>query len=299
MIPEEEVCCPVCGGCNRKTLYSLGEYRAVICLQCRFKYVSPQLSRAQLSEYYAKMYSDEIFKRDFEGRRHDMFGDAKERVNKIRDRHVEIELTDRFCKKGRVLDIGSGSGLYFEGLKGEHELYGIEMSLRAAEYVEERFEAKIKCCDVLEAEYEEGFFDVVNMTYTIEHLKSPRAVLERVASWLRPGGMLVVSSPNWSSPMARLYREFFRLNDPCQHINLWETNTLRRFLKEVGFRVENVHFPYFRTEYFNPYELGRLVVNTATCLLLPILLQLGVYPEPDYVLSPPFWGSIMVFEAYK
>jgi SAM-dependent methyltransferase len=147
--------------------------------------------------------------------------------------------------------------------------------------------------------YEEESFDVVNMTYVIEHVYSPRDVMEKAVSWLKPGGLLLVSSPNWGSMMAKWFRELYRLNDPCQHINLWDRKSLPEFTERFACKVKEVHFPYFATEYFNPYEVMRLVRNSMAVKLLPLSLLFGFAPKPDKVLSPPFWGNIMVVEAYK
>jgi SAM-dependent methyltransferase len=245
------------------------------------------------------MHKDDLFKRDFEGREHDMFNNQVERQNKIKDRRIEIDLANQYRKNGKVLDIGAGTGLFFEGLREFNELHAIELSSVAARYLKEKFNAEVRQIDVLDADYEPNYFDVINMTYVIEHLKQPRLVMEKVISWLKPNGLLLVSSPNWQSPMARIYREFFRLNDPCQHINLWDPSTLTEFLEDIGVAVNKRYFPYFRTEYFCGYELSRLVTNTLIRLLLPVLVRVGIYPDSSRVISPPFWGSIMVIESYK
>ena len=124
-VPDDHVSCALCGSWTRKLLYGLGKTQTVEC-ECGFRYVTPQLSDRALSDYYRNFY--ELDNSDFEGHRHDMFEDPEERRRKIQDRHVEIELTNRFTKTGKVLDIGCGPGLYFEGLNGEQELYAVEAS---------------------------------------------------------------------------------------------------------------------------------------------------------------------------
>lgn len=297
--PETERACPLCGCGEKKEESRFGPFRNVRCPECEMRYVSPRLSDRQLADYYASMYTDAIFQKDFEGKTHDVFGDAEERKRKIRDRHVEIELTRNFCASGRILDVGCGSGLYFEGLGMGYAFHGIECSPKAAGYAKRRFEAKILQKDIMEAEYPRDSFDVVNMTYVIEHLAEPRNAMKRVHGWLKPGGLLLVSSPNWNGPVPRLFGPFFRLNDPCQHINLWSPKTLKRLLVETGFRPRGVHYPYFKTEYFNTRELGRLFRNTLYRFLLPVFMKIGYFPHPGKVLSPPFRGNIMVIHANK
>lgn len=295
-VPDDHVSCALCGSWTRKLLYGLGKTQTVEC-ECGFRYVTPQLSDRALSDYYRNFY--ELDNSDFEGHRHDMFEDPEERRRKIQDRHVEIELTNRFTKTGKVLDIGCGPGLYFEGLNGEQELYAVEASPSAARYVRERFSAKVQITAVENAEFDNESFDVINLTYVIEHLKDPLKVMQKVTRWLRPGGLFLASSPNWDSPMARVFREFFRLNDPNQHIALWTPTTVARLLSRCELTLESIHYPYFETEYFNRYEVMRLFRNSTVRLALPILVRFGFYPKLSTVLSPPFWGSVMVTESFK
>jgi 2-polyprenyl-3-methyl-5-hydroxy-6-metoxy-1,4-benzoquinol methylase len=298
--PEEETGCPLCGSGEKCLWYSLGQSNAYTCMHCRMKYISPRLSQTQISEYYNKSFLDKnTYEKDVEGNIHDVIGDSEERRKKIRDRHYEIEITNQFIRKGRVLDIGCSAGLYFEGLKGQFELYGIEMSKIDADYTRKRFNAEIKSCDITEATYPNEYFNVINMTYVIEHLLYPKPVMEKVTTWLKKDGLLLVSSPNWGGIISKIYKEYFRLNDPCQHIILWERNTLEKFIEAHGFRVKKIHFPYFKTEYFNIYEVKRLFRNTLYQVLLPIFIKLKYFPKPEKVFSPPFLGNTMVVEAYK
>ncbi len=112
MPQHDYVSCPVCECHETRELYALGSSRAVVCKQYNMKYVSPQLSDQDLSEYYTSMHKDDLFKRDFEGREHDMFNNQAERQKKIKDRRIEIGLANQHIKNGKVLDIGAGTGLF-------------------------------------------------------------------------------------------------------------------------------------------------------------------------------------------
>lgn len=297
--PEDTVGCPLCDSKEATLWYKLGNTNTLKCRRCCFKYVSPRLSKKQLLKYYKNINNNGLFMKDFELRKHDHFNDPVERKNKIRDRHFEIETTNKFTNCARILDIGCGTGFYFEGLIGNHELHGIELSQKAVAYTRKRFNALIHECDIDDAIFKEDYFDVINMTYVIEHLLDPVQIMKNIYKWLRPGGLLLVSSPNWSAIVSRIYREFFRLNDPCQHINIFERKSLDDFLSKSGFSVEKVYYPYFKTEYFNKYEIIRLFRNTLIKITLPLSIMMGYIPDPEKILSPPFWGNVMVVEAYK
>tara|TARA_B100000315_G_scaffold258143_1_gene309239 strand:+ start:1181 stop:2179 length:999 start_codon:yes stop_codon:yes gene_type:complete len=298
--PEMNRNCPLCGGDKHSVWYDLVLSKALLCTGCGFKFISPILSEKQMHEYYSHQYHETtIDKADFEGKVHDVFNNPIERDKKIKDRHVEISLTDSFVKNGSVLDIGCGSGLYFEGLKGNHNIFGIETSKLAAQYTSSKFNINVETMNIDNVEYEKEMFDVINMTYLIEHLVDPAKALNKILYWLKKDGMLIVSSPNWGGILSKYFKEFFRLNYPIQHINLWDVKTLTKFLNNSGFIVKNVYWPYFKTEYFNLNEIMRLFRNSLYYLILPLILKIGYVPSVDKILSPPFWGNIMVLECYK
>ena len=55
-----------------------------------------------------------------------------------------------------------------------------------------------------EAPIDAGSYDVVTIWHVLEHLDDPGAALERIHSWLRPRGGLLVGVPNLRSLQARL-----------------------------------------------------------------------------------------------
>src|SRR5207248_1386422 len=55
-----------------------------------------------------------------------------------------------------------------------------------------------------------GVFDTVISCETIEHVPDPRAAIAEMARVLRPGGRLLLTSPNYLGPMG-LYRAYLRV----------------------------------------------------------------------------------------
>jgi SAM-dependent methyltransferase len=88
-------------------------------------------------------------------------------------------------------------------------------------------------------------FDTVISCETIEHLPDPRAALSEFARVLKPGGRLLLTTPNYAGPMG-LYRAYARVRgrpytEEGQPINrvMLLPRTLR-WLKAVGFRILTV-----------------------------------------------------------
>ena len=91
-------------------------------------------------------------------------------------------------------------------------------------------------------------FDVIVSAEVIEHLENPRAVAREWCRLLRPGGMLVFSTPNnesWRSLIALLLRgHFVAFSDTCYpaHITALLRKDIVRILSEAGFSIPNFIF---------------------------------------------------------
>jgi SAM-dependent methyltransferase len=91
-----------------------------------------------------------------------------------------------------------------------------------------------------EVDLPDGSFDVVSLQDCLEHLTDPPAALARVRELLRPGGALLVTTPNTRSWLARLQgTSWLSLKFP-EHVVLYDAASLSRALAEAGFRVRRM-----------------------------------------------------------
>ena len=102
----------------------------------------------------------------------------------------------------RVLDIGAGRGrLVAELRRRGFDAEGIEPSARSAGAAAA---AGVPVARRSIAEHQDSGLDAVVLWHVLEHLDDPAAALERVRSWLRPGGLVLVGVPNVASLQARV-----------------------------------------------------------------------------------------------
>jgi 2-polyprenyl-3-methyl-5-hydroxy-6-metoxy-1,4-benzoquinol methylase len=289
--PAEHVHCIVCGSDSQKLWYTMGEFNTLKCLDCETRYVSPRYDDAQLDAHY----SEDLFtkSKDYEGVSHNMLNPT-ERARKRSDMKEEIEaVLERVAIGGRILDIGCQTGIYLEALPETYEKFGVERSEWAAECCRKITGAKVTSGKIEDADFAEGYFDLINISYVVEHLQYPLETLERIVKWLKDDGIMVISVPNFTSFCSVVFREFYRLADPRQHIYLTTPESLSMLLDKIGFKVEKKYFPYWGTPYCSLKQLGRLITNSLRRMILPLLLKLGTVPKIENVISPPFWGNIM------
>jgi 2-polyprenyl-3-methyl-5-hydroxy-6-metoxy-1,4-benzoquinol methylase len=145
----------------------------------------------------------------------------------------------------KLLDCGAAFGTLMEGAKEMGlEPYGIELAPEAAANIATQFGKE----RVFNGLFENavfpmvaaiGGFDVVCMCDFIEHVRKPQIVLDKAFELLRPGGILVITTPDSKSLSARFMKGKW-LHQKTEHIVLFSRKTLSRLLTEIGFTVTSV-----------------------------------------------------------
>jgi SAM-dependent methyltransferase len=206
---------------------------------------------------------------DPDGKRRDR---AAERDQHLSDLATELSYISEL-PGGRVLDIGCGLGFLLSALDQRWERYGIEVSAYAAERA--RSYGEIFTGPLLDCPFVEGSFDLVVMYHVIEHMDAPEANMIKLRKLLKPGGKLILGTPDFDSGCARRFGLNYRLLHDPTHVSLFSADSMHRFLRDHRFKIERVDFPYFGTRHFNSESLRRLF-------------------ETDRI-SPPFYGNFMTF----
>jgi SAM-dependent methyltransferase len=113
------------------------------------------------------------------------------------------ELRARIPAGGAVLDLGCGSGLPVarDLTAAGYQVTGVDISAvqirRARELVPQ---ARFCCADVAAVSFSPESFDAVVSLFALIHLPldDQPAVLGKVATWLRPGGVFVATTGYWA-----------------------------------------------------------------------------------------------------
>jgi 2-polyprenyl-3-methyl-5-hydroxy-6-metoxy-1,4-benzoquinol methylase len=158
----------------------------------------------------------------------------------------QMKLIDLVDPPGRVLDVGCSTGYLAQRLQERGStVIGIEMDERAAELARRFCEAVyVGDIETMELPFEAESFDVVLCGDLIEHLRDPQGVLARLRPLLRPGGRLVLSTPNianWAMRLSLLFGRFryteWGILDQT-HTHFFTRKTLRKTLEAAGYRIE-------------------------------------------------------------
>lgn len=96
-----------------------------------------------------------------------------------------------------ILDVGSGGGEFIYLLhRLGHRVQGIEPNRGYAEYAATTYDLPIQVGFAQEVELPEAHFDLITMWHVLEHTECPGDVLRKLATWLKPDGLLVIEVPN-------------------------------------------------------------------------------------------------------
>lgn len=228
--------------------------------------------------YPARISPDDYWdaKRDPDGRLRDI---ASEREMRKADLAYIAEAVNA-RPPGRVVDIGCGLGELLEQIDPRHERIGLDPSAKAVEMAAQRSGAT-----TLRGVLEPGRFppascDVIIAHHVIEHVDEPVAFVRLVAEALRTGGLFVVGTPNFASAAARLFGERYRLLHDPTHVSLFTDDSLMRLLRNSGFRIASVEYPFFGTRFATLEAFERM-------------------QDPETGVSPAFWGSFVTVFAEK
>ncbi len=141
---------------------------------------------------------------------------------------------------GRLLEVGCGSGQALRVL-GElgWDAEGVDFDRAAVERARARGLA-VRLGSLREQGYAAESFDAVVMSHLIEHVPDPLLVLEECRRVLKPGGRLVILTPNAGSWGHAVFQEhWFALEIP-RHLVVFDPRNLRRLVESAGLRVRRL-----------------------------------------------------------
>ena len=136
----------------------------------------------------------------------------------------------------RLLEVGCGAGFFLKtAARAGWQVEGIELSDEASRFASERLELPIRRERAEDAPIAPGSFDAAAMFDVIEHLFDPRSVLTAIARALVPGGLMVISTPNYDSASRHLLGVDWAVLSPLEHVYYFTEVSLRRLLDATGF----------------------------------------------------------------
>lgn len=275
--------CLVCRGTRTRVLFAKGGRDFVRCRDCNFVWLRPMPSAAEVAAYYERSYCDGIY---------EPFA-AAETIRRLVAEH-RLAAIRADARPGRWLDVGAATGHFVEAAaRAGMDAEGCELSSDAVA------RARARGLRVHHGAVEDfapdAPYDTITAFDVLEHLREPRPFLDRLRTWLAPGGTLALTLPDVGSVYPRLMGRHWFYYAPNDHLHYFDRRTIARLLGEHGFaaiRIRRATKPLTlayvadQLRLFTP-ALGRV----AAPLLRAVPAPLRERPIPLYV------GEMLVVAA--
>lgn len=144
--------------------------------------------------------------------------------------------------KGCLLDIGCAHGFMLEAAaQVGYTPWGVEVSPAAGLAQEQGY--AVFHGTVEDSCFEPDSFDTITLVDVLEHLPRPRQTLEKAKSLLKPGGVLLVVTPDIMSITARLLRGLWP-HYLREHFCYYSAPSLRALLQLAGLDIRLIRSGY-------------------------------------------------------
>ncbi len=228
--------CPACGSItSHEYLYHKNGCEILRCMKCG-------IGRTEARGFDpATYYTDDYFS----GGRADGYANylGAERVLR-REFARTVQFVRKHCDSGRLLELGCAYGFFLQEAKRYFDVAGIELAEDAAAHCRHNgLRVLTGVADDLQLRAL-GSMDVIVLLDAIEHLPEPYETLSLCARHLRPGGIVVLTTGDFGSALARMTGASWRLMTPPQHLWFFTAASIERLASRLSMRVEALDHPW-------------------------------------------------------
>ncbi len=276
----------VVSNCHDYEYNVLYKSNLIRCEKCGLYCLSPKPALKDLFSFYPSEYAN--------------YSKSKSIITRflvsMYERKSKTEVRNLIGNKGRVLDIGCADGSYLDLLKGSKwELCGTDISHASAKTAIENG-YKVYIGEVESVDIPANSFDLIRMSHVIEHVINPKTTLEKAYHILKPGGHLIIETPNVACPDFYIFGKYWGAFHFPRHIHLFSINTLQKILEDSKLIIRDIDFTLMPTGWslsiqnFLSYKLNLTIVN-GRISIYPCLMLLFV---PVLFIQKIFKCSTMV-----
>ena len=195
--------CPICDGSPVTPAYQISAFGAQvgysICNACGFIFQNPRLTAESVrSAYVADDYWNTAYHEYFKGDRLRM-ANSRRRV-RFMEQAVGVKA------KGKLLDIGSATGIFAVAARDAgYSVRCIEPSEEIAKIGRDAYGLDFTVSTWEDAEVEPGSYDAVTLWGTDSHFLDPLPAFRKIAAALRPGGVFAMNYQDFDHPIRKIF----------------------------------------------------------------------------------------------
>lgn len=219
----ETVNCPLCESESEVDIrFEFKPFNVVKCRNCELMFLSPRLTEPSIFRLYQDM---SYYQSSISGQGYDEYMDVRENWIKTFDRRLRI--IQEFKPEGRILDVGCGPGFFMEVAERKgYDVWGLDPSNYIVTVAQEKFGTRVHEGTLETAVFDNQSFDIIVSFDTFEHIYDPLSFLNAARELLAPKGILVITTPNAKSLLARVSgRKWVSFKIP-EHVFYWSHSTI-------------------------------------------------------------------------
>lgn len=249
--------CPLCKSRKFQILYVTpdrmfqlpGEFTYKKCVSCELVFLDPQPSIKVLQEHYP---TKKYFAYNRWGKV-GLLGSVREYVIKHSYKPTLLSRILKFVsntgfsipqyrQKGKILDLGCGTGDILILLKSlGWDVYGIDINKEAIKTARSRGLKNVQVGTYEDVNvYPDRYFDAIRLYHVIEHLDNPFLCLKLLHKKVKVGGKIFLATPNFDSPLRKLFGRYWAHIDAPRHLFLFTPRTLGRSAENSSLSVESI-----------------------------------------------------------
>lgn len=139
--------------------------------------------------------------------------------------------------KGRILDIGAGTGDFLSVAKENGwQTIGVEPSEKAKGIAKNKGVSFVEQTSILE----NHSFDVISMWHVLEHVPNLDNQIKELKRLLKPNGTLIIAVPNFKSFDAKHYGKFWAAYDVPIHFWHFSKKAIQQLFGNENMKLEKV-----------------------------------------------------------
>lgn len=203
------------------------------CDHCTLGITTPRPDTEKLGQYYQS--EDYI---SHSGKSSGLMGPLYKTVRNFALKWKARIIKEHNINVGSALDFGCGTGEFLQTLKTKGwTVDGIEPSDMARSKAEALTDQKLHSAL---SEIAGKNFDVITAWHVLEHVPDLPNVLEQLVRQLKKGGTIFIAVPNYESPDAEKYKNFWAGYDVPRHLWHFSRKSMNHLLESNGLRLQNI-----------------------------------------------------------
>lgn len=149
----------------------------------------------------------------------------------------KVKLISSYSSKGKVLDIGAGTGEFLATAKKEGwDVTGFEVNPKAKTIASSKginMEESLK-------ELESSSFDIITMWHVLEHISNLEEYILELYRLIKPNGTIIIAVPNFKSFDASFYGRYWAAYDTPRHLWHFSKKAIEKLFGEKGMKLTEV-----------------------------------------------------------